>query len=340
MSIQELGGKTSTTRIKPEVHPVNGAGQVAHQFKSGDWVTVCAPEEIRRTLKPDARTHGLPFMPEMARFCGHTFRVIRAGVSVCHMSRPGQMSRVEDAYLLQTTLRCSGQFHGGCQLACQFFWRAEWLKPAHVEAVKNRVKFPTQKPDLNLESEELQSELALATRFKRESFQCQATALAEVSTPVKVYQLNQYVSEIRRNQLPLPKLLGYFAHIAKNKIASKLTSKSDSKPARTPCIDLDLEIGDRVRVKSIEDIERTLDANGCNRGLWFDPHEMAKFSGRQMWVSRKIERLIDERTGMLRKLSSPTVVLSEAYCSGEGRRFCSRGLFHLWRNIWLEKVAG
>ncbi len=46
----------------------------------------------------------------------------------------------------------------------------------------------------------------------------------------------------------------------------------------TPPVTLDLEPGDWVRVKSAEEIGKTLDANQRNRGLYFD-REMIRYCG-------------------------------------------------------------
>ena len=40
-------------------------------------------EEILRTLDADGRLEGVPFMPEMLRFCGREFRVRARAHKVC-----------------------------------------------------------------------------------------------------------------------------------------------------------------------------------------------------------------------------------------------------------------
>ena len=41
----------------------------------GDWVEVRSKEEILRTLDASGQLDGMPFMPEMVRFCGKRSQV-------------------------------------------------------------------------------------------------------------------------------------------------------------------------------------------------------------------------------------------------------------------------
>jgi len=82
-------------------------------------------------------------------------------------------------------------------------------------------------------------------------------------------------------------------------------------------------------------------ANKRNRGLLFDG-EMLPFCGKTFRVRRRIERLIDERTGKMVGLTSDCVTLDGAVCSGEqsfARWFCPRAIYPYWREGWLRRVA-
>ena len=46
-----------------------------HQMKAGDLVELRPPTEVLATLDEAGATDGLPFMPEMLKFFGGTFRV-------------------------------------------------------------------------------------------------------------------------------------------------------------------------------------------------------------------------------------------------------------------------
>src|SRR5262249_38539447 len=87
---------------------------------------------------------------------------------------------------------------------------------------------------------------------------------------------------------------------------------------------------------------RTLDANGKNRGLWFD-REMLPFCGSNARVLSKVERFVDEKTGRLVELSSDLYTLDGVTCGGGlsvGRRFCPRAIYPWWREAWLQRLDG
>jgi hypothetical protein len=88
----------------------------------------------------------------------------------------------------------------------------------------------------------------------------------------------------------------------------------------------------------MQQILQTLDAQGCNRGLWFDPAEMKPFCDQTLTVTRRIDRIIHESSGELLEMSVPSIVLDETQCSGFHRRFCSRAMLHFWREAWLERA--
>jgi hypothetical protein len=100
---------------------------------------------------------------------------------------------------------------------------------------------------------------------------------------------------------------------------------------------LGLQPGTLVKVKTKEEIQKTLDKNNKNRGLWFD-HEMLKFCGGQFRVLRNVERLIDEKTGKLLSLHNPCVILDGVTAEGDFHRFYPQNDYILWRDIWLERV--
>jgi hypothetical protein len=110
---------------------------------------------------------------------------------------------------------------------------------------------------------------------------------------------------------------------------------------KTPTAILDVRPGELVRIKSLEEITATLDARGFNRGLWFDT-EMAKFCGKSYPVSKRVTRILNEKTGKMMHFSNPCVVLDDVACRAETtkyRLFCPRSNLIYWREIWLERIA-
>jgi len=120
--------------------------------------------------------------------------------------------------------------------------------------------------------------------------------------------------------------LGKFVHTRNRKIGSRRIDRN-----------LDLKTGDCIEVRSAKEIFATLDAKGKLRGLTFTP-EMVKFCGRRFKVYKRLNKIILEATGELRKIKSPTVLLEGVFCDGEAHGGCDRSCFCFWRGEWLRRV--
>jgi hypothetical protein len=108
-----------------------------------------------------------------------------------------------------------------------------------------------------------------------------------------------------------------------------------------PIVPLNLQQGEVVRVRPREKIYESLSAHRKNRGLWYDI-EMERFSGQSFPVLARVERLIDERTGKMIKLTRDCIILDGAVCDGcrsTNRLFCPRAIYPYWREAWLERVV-
>lgn len=99
----------------------------------------------------------------------------------------------------------------------------------------------------------------------------------------------------------------------------------------------DFKLGEFVEVRPIKEILSTLDAQGKLRGLRFTP-EMARYCGRKFKVYRKINKILLETTGELRKIRTPTFLLEDVFCDGSAHGGCDRSCFCFWRREWLRKV--
>jgi len=100
---------------------------------------------------------------------------------------------------------------------------------------------------------------------------------------------------------------------------------------------LNLQPGEWVQVRSIDEILATLDGKGKYKGLYFMP-EMETFCGKKFKVFKKAEIIKLESTGEVRKLKSPSIFLEGVYCNGERHEGCDRACFHFWREIWLKRI--
>ena len=95
---------------------------------AGDWVEIRSEAEILRSLDQHGQLDGLPFMPEMLKYCGQRFQVWKRAHKTCDTVNKTGGRRMTSAVHLQE-LRCDGQAHGGCQAGCLLYWKDAWVKP-------------------------------------------------------------------------------------------------------------------------------------------------------------------------------------------------------------------
>ncbi len=99
----------------------------------------------------------------------------------------------------------------------------------------------------------------------------------------------------------------------------------------------DLQAGDWVRVRSLEEIEATLNHWRQLRGCTFIP-EMAAYCGTTQRVLKRVERFVDERDLRV-KTSKGIVLLEGVMCKGTADfGSCDRSCLYFWREEWLEKI--
>ena len=327
---------------QPQTEPETAATTSSAKFARGQWVRVKPWDQIQMTLDLDGSFQGLPFMPEMAKLCGKRFRIVRFANQVCANVGTVKIRKLADVVVLKVD-RCDGQFHGGCEMGCDLLWKTQWLN------IDDHTNEQTEKepkssgdhdiaPDFHAFLVQLTSVVNDDVAEKANPcFRCQATELGAASRQSSAFNLQQYRVERETNGTSLSRIGAFLASTVLRKV-TKQDGSCEGPCRRTPVSHLNLAVGDKVRVKSFEEIVKTLDANGCNRGLWFDEVEMRPFCGQTLTVSRQITRIIDEGTGELLNLKVPSVVLNESQCSGLSRRFCGRGMLHFWREVWLERA--
>ena len=295
----------------------------------GDQVQVRSLREIHETLDESGCLEGLPFMEEMAAFCGRQARVFRCVDKVFDYGRSWRLRRIEHVVAL-TGLRCDGSAHGGCQASCSLLWKTAWLKPVPHDSARveePRPETPGMRP-VSLE------------HAARSGYTCQFTQLSAASRPLSRWDLRQDLRPLLSGNLTLRAFLvgtltRVFNRLEKLRGGSGYPPVSRSTRRRTPAPDHSVSPGERVRVLESERIAATLDAASRNRGLTFD-REMMKHCGQQFLVSRRIERIIDGGTGQLLAMKTPCLVLDGVDNSGEFLRFWSQHEFLYWREVWLE----
>ena len=105
-----------------------------------------------------------------------------------------------------------------------------------------------------------------------------------------------------------------------------------------PSESLGLQPGERIRVKSREEIVSTLDRKGCNRGLAVS-HAMTTMCGNEYEVDERVEHLILEQNGQIKNVTN-TVTLKDCDClCWYNLGSCPRGNRIYWREIWLERLG-
>jgi hypothetical protein len=305
-------------------------------FRRGQSVTVRSLGEILATLDAEAKLEGMPFMPEMARFCGRTFRVHRRAERACI---EGIGTRGLRNTVLLEGLRCSGSSHASCQRGCLLFWKEAWLKPAVAGATDSTGEGPAESlPSTVVDACDA---LQLPTR-KGNRFYCQSTELAAATEDLLPGKLRHYLHDLRIGEMS-PRRFAYVLWRAMtDRLWRLLHGRSfyeiNGEQKKTLTAQLNLQAGELVEIKSAGEIKSTLDLKGRNRGLSFDP-EMLLHCGRRYRVAAPLRTIISEENGELVQLSN-TVILEGLACQGICGINCPRANYLFWREIWLKRVDG
>lgn len=315
-----------------------GPTEVA-DLRRGDRVRVRSAAAIAATLDDHADTEQLPFMPEMLPMCGQTFTVQARVSKTCDTINSIGCTRQMEKSVHLVGARCDGSAHGGCQAGCLLFFKDAWLEPVGDEPA-------TPEPT----SPELKYKLEENARSGADTYRCQATQLLDATEYIQGY--GHYLQDIRTRTTTPWLLLRALPYILINKY--QRMSHRFPKPlqigggkafpfvrgtirGRTPADKLDLQPGELVEVKSRNEILATLDKNQKNRGLWFD-REMLHYCGRKARVLRRVDRIIDEKTGHMRHIKSDCIVLEGFVCDGVMDNLCPRAIYSYWREIWLRRI--
>jgi len=330
--------------------PATGPGSTSLDLRVGDVVEVRSPEEIRATLDENGELESLPFMPEMLKYCGRRMTVQKVAHKACDTLTRGGIRRMENAVHL-TGARCDGAGHGGCQAACLIYWKNAWLRKVDpAEAPPPPAVTPDPAPLLPL--------LTIASRRPpdedgAERYRCQATELLRAAPQqLRLRDLSQFVQDVRTGNVGpwwsarafLVALYNRLQDAGVRYLPRWLRIRGGrhwgylrGTAGKTPTGHTDLRPGDLVRIKSRAQIEPTLNADLLNRGMGFDA-EMARFCGRITRVARRVDHIIDERTGKMLRMRHPCIVLEDVVCEGAYNASCPRAITPYWREIWLEKV--
>jgi len=293
-------------------------------------------------------------MPEMLDFCGKTFRVFKSAHKTCDTATRTGGRWMKHAVHLED-LRCDGSAHGGCQADCLLFWKYDWIEPADTtNATQITGIMPSNTGNLTT---------LKYVKDDKPQYICQATQLPYFTKAARWWDPRQYWKDLisgnvrvgeflTRSSLHALELLiqkGYAYNLLITLYNRIQILRGDTpfpygeggieSGAQTPSESLNLLPGERVRVKDIEDIRKTLDSRSRNRGMWFDP-EMVPFCGGTYTVRKRISKIIDESSGNMIEMKTPCIMLEGVVCTSRYSRcrmFCPRAIPSYWREIWLER---
>jgi hypothetical protein len=330
------------------------AGTAVLDLRVGQLVEVRSPEEILATLDEKGELDSLPFMPEMVQYCGRQFRVYKSAHKLCDTMGHTGMRRMDNAVHL-IGVRCDGGAHDGCQAACLIYWKHAWLKPVQPGSEKT-----TTAPQAVTAPDPGRLLPLVVTNSRKppaedgaELHSCQATEILRAAPDiVPIRDLRQYVVDVRTGNYGFWWTVRVFLVGVFNQVQQRSTRVLPERlwfrgglrwkflkgtAVKTPTGTLDLQPGELVRVKSKEEILKTLDKNLKNRGMGFDA-EMSRFCGRTARVARRIDHIIDENNGRMLHMKNPCIVLEGVVCEGAYSANCPRAITAYWREIWLDRV--
>jgi len=343
---------------------MSSANSAILKLKSGEWVYVRSKAEILATLDKNGRYEELPFMPQMLPYCGQKLRVARRAHKVCSTQHPTVSGAMNDAVVIEE-LRCDGQGFGGCEAGCLFIWKEAWLKRADdaTTGVTNPLAdgsgcteddlwAATKKPP----SPEL---VHLGPRYV-----CQATQITAATRPLPFWSIPQFIEDYTSGNQRISTILGAISFALYYRLAESglgfgtplrwlydkiqgirgktgYVRRMGRIPlnGKTPTMNLDLQPGELVKIKSHSEILDTVNLNLVNRGMGFHP-ELVPFCGQTFKVKYRVRNIINEKTGHMMELKNPCIVLDGLHCGGYYTKplFCTRDCFPYWREIWLERT--
>ncbi|HEY6512637.1 MAG TPA: hypothetical protein VI032_11690 [Burkholderiaceae bacterium] len=299
-----------------------------HRHLVGDAVRIRALHDIRATLDAQGCLDGLPFMEEMAAFCGREAVVYRVVDKIYDYGRSRRMRRLDDCVLLMGQ-RCDGAAHAGCEAACYLIWKSQWLEPLSEASPQVMTQDAPLAPPASGASDP-------ATVYS-----CQYTQLTAASNAMSQGDWRGLLGPWVVGNVTATAFWVAVATRAFN--ALQLRRGGLCYPAQPPGGNdkttqvLALRPGQWVRVRSSTQIARTLDKNSKNRGLWFD-RDMLKHCGSMRRVRGRVQKIIDIHSGRMIPMKTACITLEDVHYSGEFQGFGEQHDYLYWREAWLEPV--
>ena len=212
------------------------------------------------------------------------------------------------------------------------FWREAWLRKVQNTSTQLKEDFSS--------TERLRARLRNSTGHAATYF-CQASELGKITYSLsRLEKIGKYLTGLHVGNFSAWQMgrdIGTWLVWKIRRLLLGVYMRGSNRSASLET--LNLQPGELVEVKSAESIVATLNESGSNRGLAFFPG-MHLFCGRRYRVKGRLDKLIIDGTGEMRKLKS-TVLLEGVTCRcahmGFGMGGCPRCEFAYWREIWLRR---
>jgi hypothetical protein len=171
---------------------------------------------------------------------------------------------------------------------------------------------------------------------------CQIPCLPRLTSAMAEFEPAGWKVTVKRNlarpwnQHAKPRMKAFYRWVEKVGLTQSATNFGETEilnEKTTP----PLVAGDWVRVKSLEEIQATLDRWRELKGCAF-LENMTQYCGTDQQVLRQLERFLDERDYKVKKCRG-VVLLKNVICTGTpvfGR--CDRSCFLFWRVEWLQRI--
>jgi len=333
------------------------------KLRAGEWAEVRSQEEVLATLDEHGCLENLPFMPEMLQYCGKKLRVSKRADKTCQYVVGWSIRRMKDSVHLEG-VRCDGAGHGGCEAGCLIFWKEAWLRRVENDVVSvENLRKPSAVSTEESNQSTVDTVLAASHVLNSEGeqlYSCQATEVYNFTSYMKMWDPRQYIRDLQSGNLasglagdsPAQRALDTTLSVLRvlsaiivslfNEVQMRrhgvLYPFIAGKLEKTPVETLSLQPGELVQVRNKEEIMATLDSQNRNRGLLFD-FEMLTYCGGIYRVLRRVNRIIDEKTGKMLNMKYPCIVLAGVACRSDYHRLCPRAIYHYWRESWLKRAA-
>jgi hypothetical protein len=304
-------------------------------LRTNDWVIVKSPLEIAATLDQEGALDGLPFMPEMLEFCGKRFRVLRRAEKTC-VELPGGRYDIREFInndvVLLSGLRCVGSAHDGCQRACLLFWKTAWLESADD---RQSLAAPAEEELATLRGR-------LKSKVSADQYFCQSSQLSAATVSRQLGRMEILIKcwrDIRSGAVGIGEMLGLIFVPLYRKTRDSLFGRPRllGSLLKTPVGELNLQPGEIVEIRNLEEMRQTLDSSGRNRGLVCDI-ELKKFCGKRYRVLSRLDRMISEPTGRMRKVEGTVILDGNTCMCARALGGCPRQEYCYWREVWLRRV--